>query len=334
VKKRGVSGRYFLFPPIEPPIARCGGLLFFALFGVSCDQSFDPRPLGSASPIVYSILATDKPDQYVRVFSTYPPDVHPPGSNTIEYTITDATVTLDGAPLVLATLPRVDSTRYTTPIYAYRTVGLTIQYGATYTLVVQTPTFGTLTSTITIPSKPIVLMNQRPILEHPESYLPTTKLQMTASIPKGAKAFLFRLLVVYDVLEPNGWERRRTEIPARFKSDPPTLSSALYGQVTRVQTPSVANAYTVSVYSALLDDIYELTKPYKAVFNYVVLQFVQLDEHFYNYYTSVKGFEDPFSIRLDQSNYSNIKNGAGIFGGYSVDSLFQILPADFMHNRR
>lgn len=311
--------------------------LAFALLGVSCDQSFDPRPAGSSSPIVYSILATDKTDQFVRVFTTYPPSIPTPGSNTVEYPITDAVVTLrDGAniyPLLLSALPRADSSRYTSPIYAYRSFVFTLQYGVTYTLEVQTPSFGTLSATVTIPSKPSIYMNQRPVLERPGLYLPTQKMEMSATISGGAEAYLFRLLVSYDVLEGSGWVRKRTEIPARFSGGTPSLEAAIYGRVTRTQTPSVVNAYTAGVYTAVLKDIYERTKPYNLVFNYAVLQFVQLDKSYFNYYTSVKGFQDPFSIRLDQTNYSNIKNGSGIFAGCSVDSLVQILPADFPHNR-
>jgi len=273
----------------------------------------------------------------VRVFTTYPSSIGTPASNTTEYPITDAVVTLrSGAftyPLVLTTLPRTDSSRYTSPIYAYRTAGFTLQYGTTYTIEVQIPSSGTLTATTTIPWQPYVMMNERPVLEHPESFGPAEKMDMLAVTSVNAEGYLFRLLVSYDVLEESGWVRKRTEVPARFRSEPHSLSSALYGQVTRVQTTYVVNAYTAGVYMEVLDDIYERTKPYKLVFNYVVLQFVQLDKNFYDYYSSVKGFQDPFSIRLDQTNYSNIKNGSGIFAGCSVDSLVQILPADFQHNR-
>ena len=287
---------------------------------------------------MYSILATDKSDQFVRVFTTYPPSISTPTSNTAEYPITDAAVTIQSGgttyPLFLATLPRTDSSRYTTPIYAYRSIGLSLQYGATYALQIQSPSVGNLSATLTVPSQPGMLMNQRWVLERPGLYLPTEKMQMTATIPPGAAAYLFRLLISYDVLEESGWVRKRAEIPARFRGDLHTLENAIYGQVTRVQTPAVVNAYTAGVYTAVLGDVYERTKPYKLVFNYAILQFVQLEKNFYHYYSSVKGFQDPFSIRLDQSNYSNIVNGAGIFAGCTVDSLVQILPNDFTFNRR
>ena len=322
-----------LIPQILKPL-----LIVSFLSVVGCDQSFDPRPSGSSSPIVYSILSTDKADQVVRVLSTYPPSVRTPGSNTVEYPITDAVVVIrEGAttyPLLLVVLPRSDSSRYTSPIYAYRSSGLTLQYGATYTLEVLIPSAGLLTGTTTIPSKPGVYMDQRSVLEKPQQYDLTQKMLMRAEMSGEAEGYLFRLLVCYDVLEGNNWVRKWTEVPARFRSDPHSIANALYGQVTRVQNQSVANAYTVGVYLQVLDDIYERTKPYKLVFNYAVLQFVQLDKTFYNYYTSVTGFQDPFSIRLDQSNYSNITNGTGIFAGCAVDTVFQILPADFQHNRR
>jgi len=311
-----------------------GIVLALLLAGVvACDQSFDPSASGTAAPIVYAIISTEKADQYVRIYTTYPRGAKP-STNSSEYPVTDANVFLGGFPLTLTTLARVDSSRYTTPIYAYRTSGFTPQYGNFYSLNISTAAFGNLSASIVLPSKPTMQMNQRSILQYPNTYDPSAKLTMNATITGGAEAFLFRLLVCYDVLEENGWVRKRTEIPARFKSDPPTLESALYGEVTRVQTPSVANGYTAYLYQSVLGSVYEQTKPYKVIFNYVVLQFVQLEKNLYNYYSSVKGFEDPFSIRLDQANFSNIKNGSGIFAGYTVDSLVQILPADFSYNRR
>ena len=76
------------------------------------------------------------------------------------------------------------------------------------------------------------------------------------------------------------------------------------------------------------------TYPTKLVFHSVVLQFVQYEENLYNYYSVVNGFQDRYSIRLDQSTYSNISGGMGLFGAYSVDSLVHTLPYDFVYNRR
>jgi hypothetical protein len=46
-----------------------------------------------------------------------------------------------------------------------------------------------------------------------------------------------------------------------------------------------------------------------------------LDWNIYNYYHSVNGFKDPYSIRLDQTYWTNISGGYGIFGAIRSDSV-------------
>jgi hypothetical protein len=51
-----------------------------------------------------------------------------------------------------------------------------------------------------------------------------------------------------------------------------------------------------------------------------------IDDNLYNYLSTVNGFNDPISVRLDIPNYTNIQNGHGIFGAIIKDSLTQNIP--------
>jgi hypothetical protein len=51
------------------------------------------------------------------------------------------------------------------------------------------------------------------------------------------------------------------------------------------------------------------------------LYFHSLDWNLYNYYHSINGFKDPFSIRLDQPYWTNVSGGYGIFGAVRSDSI-------------
>jgi hypothetical protein len=62
----------------------------------------------------------------------------------------------------------------------------------------------------------------------------------------------------------------------------------------------------------------EVRKGYVLVFSY--------DSAFWYYYNSVKGFDDPYSIRMDSPNWTNINNGSGFFGSVIVDSAKFNLP--------
>ncbi len=47
-----------------------------------------------------------------------------------------------------------------------------------------------------------------------------------------------------------------------------------------------------------------------------VFEFVEFDRNLASYYSSTKGFLDQYSIRLDESIYSNVSGGIGIVGSY------------------
>jgi hypothetical protein len=54
-------------------------------------------------------------------------------------------------------------------------------------------------------------------------------------------------------------------------------------------------------------------------------ELLSFDEHLSNYYSSTHGYLDEFSIRLDETVYSNIEGGMGIFGSYyKSERLFPI----------
>jgi len=55
-------------------------------------------------------------------------------------------------------------------------------------------------------------------------------------------------------------------------------------------------------------------------FNRVYVEVIQTDEHLYKYYSVVNGFQDQYSIRVDQPNYTNIQGGLGVFGSFVSDT--------------
>jgi hypothetical protein len=47
----------------------------------------------------------------------------------------------------------------------------------------------------------------------------------------------------------------------------------------------------------------------------------QVEPNLYRYYNIVNGFQDPYSVRMDQPDYTNIAGGAGVFGAMVEDSV-------------
>ena len=56
---------------------------------------------------------------------------------------------------------------------------------------------------------------------------------------------------------------------------------------------------------------------------HVIFEATEYDAPLSNYYSSVNGFLDNFSLRLDEQVFSNITGGFGVFGTYFT-SLYQV----------
>jgi len=82
--------------------------------------------------------------------------------------------------------------------------------------------------------------------------------------------------------------------------------------------------------------INELKKEIKIVSNYsvlgVVLDFYVYDNNLMNYYNSVNAFKDKLSMVIDESDYSSITGGYGVFGGVLTARRSILITNDFITN--
>ena len=62
------------------------------------------------------------------------------------------------------------------------------------------------------------------------------------------------------------------------------------------------------------------------------LEIVVLDQNLTSYYQSNNDVLDGFSVRLNQSDYSNIENGLGLFASYVKQQLELRLRSDYIES--
>ena len=55
--------------------------------------------------------------------------------------------------------------------------------------------------------------------------------------------------------------------------------------------------------------------------------YVVLDWNLTYYMQSVKGYDDPYTVRLDKPDWTNIVNGYGVFGAIRLDSAIFSIPS-------
>jgi hypothetical protein len=84
--------------------------------------------------------------------------------------------------------------------------------------------------------------------------------------------------------------------------------------------------YDVNAYRYFLQRLYETYGSTDLRFLRAILTVTVVDRHLYTYYFLVNGFFDPYTVRTDLPDYSNVRGGVGLVGAYAVDSVVVPLP--------
>jgi hypothetical protein len=300
--------------------------------------------------VVYSILTTDCDTQYVRVYSTYNPSDNDPTKNPDEIQIQDAQVmiTQEGGgafSFEALSIDRLDKSRYATPIRAYRAFPFRPERGKRYTLNVSSVSFGTVTATTTVPASGSINPINPQVLENP--FYTSFDFGVSVALSSEAKGYLTRIFVDY-LYPPGDWtyQPKRFEIPLSrvaiscfwdlfketypcptLRSTPAVPTITYFGRQYRPEERVPFNRIPY------MHKIYHLYDREGAgiLFRQAVFYLVQFDTRLWNYYAVANIFRDKLSVRTDEPDYTNFKNGIGVFGSMTVDSLVWELPEVIPH---
>jgi hypothetical protein len=303
----------------------CVGLVFAFISG--CDNSFDPRGPFQKQLVVYSILSNTSNGQIVRVFTTYDPTGFDPASVTTDTYVRKAIVTFtdDSTTYKLrdTTIIRADKSRYTDDIGAYTANPCPSRSGKTYKLSVASDQ-GNVSGTVSVPDQGFLYPNNTFILSDPVRY-GSEDITVTIHVSPIMRGYLVRLYLDYQVMVNGNWVHKRDEVPTSVLSATGTSVQYDYPKLTRrtsdIAQPNITVHFPITVYSEYFHSIsgqYD-AKDFKVLSAKYVL--TQVEANLYKYYNLANGFQDEFSIRTDQPDYSNIQGGMGVFGAMRVDSV-------------
>lgn len=310
-------------------------LLFFG----GCDNTFDPKGTFKDEVVVFSILNLKEPKQFVRVYSTYDTPGFDPLAISTDNPVTDAVVTIYDQAIpglrysfMDTTIARLDTSRYASFIHSYVSTGFQPVGGRTYVLTVISPKRGSFTATTVVPPTTVFEISNTFVLREPSRF-PNTPIAVRIWITYQTKGYVMRFLVKYKY-SVDGIDHLETlEVPTRVSASD-AGGKKTYATLTRRTTiPSVFTQASEVVefdYQAYIITLTEIRQKYgdKSLF-FQEAEFIltQVETNLYNYYSVVNGFQDDYSIRTDQPDYSNINGGAGLFGGRTTDTLSYALPA-------
>ncbi|MEX1276340.1 MAG: DUF4249 family protein [Bacteroidota bacterium] len=312
--------------------------LALAMIFMTCNHGFEPKAEYHVQLVVFSILATNRAIQMARVYTTYNPDGINPSTNTTERIIADARVTLsDGVrtvTMVDTLISRPDTSRYRTPMGAYKSDGLVLQGGRTYTLTIESDSNGHAGARITLPSHATLSVNGVRVIESGAGGVTDEKITVTAYPGSGAAGAVIRMYVDYEAEHFGARLPGRVEVPERFPTDDLPSVETTYPQLRRLSGTATSVRFTKNGYQLAMTMALARHPLEPLTFKRVVFAVLQAETNLFSYYNIANAFFDRGSIRTDQPNHSNIDGGIGLFGGFTIDSVSYSLPENFPFNRK
>lgn len=138
--------------------------------------------------------------------------------------------------------------------------------------------------------------------------------------------YLPRFLIRYKVTKNNITEVKHIVVPMDYVTEK-GKKVPLY--------PKLSSNKSLPIKISALDSAFRKISegdPVKERYTIVggVLQLVVLDDNLSRYFSSLNGFLDDYTIRLDESDYSNVSGGLGIFGSMIQQELFLGFRQEFI----
>ena len=311
---------------LVPAIA--GALLFS-----SCNHSFSPKGPFKQQLVTYSLLTDERDRQFVRIYQTYDVDGFDPFQNKTDGQVVGAQVAIvDGNTTYMmrdTILPRASTSHYDSPIHAY--VGdFSARRGRSYQLVLDLGQGNSATATVTVPDylTRLWMVTGFNLDEPGAEQKKVLYVWIYAASTALTKGYAGQMVVQYQMLTPSGWQDREDEVP-------PDEGYSLTNRVISRNNENGGLSFSRSnvMYRSLLLAITGSNPNTSIVFKRLVFRVLQVDQNLYDYYKIVHGFQDPYTIRYDQPDFTDMSSGFGLFGGYTIDTLVHELPPNFGYNQ-
>jgi hypothetical protein len=229
--------------------------------------------------------------------------------------MTDDSTTYD---LKETVIPRVDKSRYSSDLVAYFAFPCPARLGKQYSLAI-TSDQGNATATVSIPAKGYIYNNTPYIFYDPEQY--KEDIPVLVGLSPTAQGYLVRLYLDFDVFIDQRVVHKRLEVPSGVVSTETPQLQYTYPTLTRRPAstgyPYINIFFSHAAYRMVFKDLMAEYGGFHLTSATFIL--TQVESNLYNYYNVVNGFQDPYSIREDQPDFTNVLGGVGVFGAMVED---------------
>lgn len=307
----------------------CFLLILISLFNLSCEESFSPKEEFKERYVLYGDFSMLPQVNFnsasVHLFKTYDVEGYNPYTNKNNPVISKADVVLSisGKEYKMVEDTILSISRYDSIEIAYNPglLRLVAKPNDLVKVTAKLPNGKILSASTTIPSPP----NFSYSYQYSNGFTTNIDRSMWGSSfviswSKFKENLYFpRLVLSYSkkVGQEIVLNRVEKEIPLRFVKKGDKFEPVYPGYTWETKLD-----YSFEAIDSTLAQI-SGSDPEKG--NYIIhsfyLRYKIFDEHLAKYFSSTKGFLDEFSIRLDESTYTNVSGGIGVFGSEYFNSV-------------
>lgn len=304
-------------------------IIFSSLLFISCEEEFDPKGTYREKYILNCIVRADTTLQFATVLKSYNVDGFDPFVNTEEVTISGADIRIfyrnQAFRFKDSTIIRNDTSRYNTPMSIYYTEDFVPTFGDSLEIRAVLPNGRVMTSKTKLPNRIIFPTGNTRTIPDDIRGNPTFLWPKSQNV----EWYLPRFVIIYRIVE-NGvaGPNRRIEVPF--------TTANLSGTIQPVY-PVITGSNQIRFQQSLFDETMRelgknvVNKQNVTVFG-AVLELLVFDESLSIYLASTNGYFDEYTIRVDENDYSNIKDGFGIFGSFIKQQSGVVLENDYVRS--
>jgi len=319
-----IKGKRLFLNPVLQPIRILAMLALAAISTLSfpsCDESINPKSPFKERYILNFIIRGDTTFQVATLSHSYDVDGVDPYVNKIDPAITDADVKIwyNGEVYTLrdTVIARTDTSRYNTSVCYYYLKNFTPGTKKEISIKAQLNNGKALTAQTILPADIEIDSSDRII---PVSYKDQFSL-VWKKLDEEVFYFLrFRIYYkknsVFNVVE----------VPLTYKY--------VNGQPNPVYPGITKNTFFTYEKAALDTIMKKMSEGDNKKSNYEIMraeyEVIILDKSLSDYYSSVHGYMDNFSVRTDITDYTNITGGYGIFASYRKQILNASLKEEYI----
>lgn len=287
-------------------------ILFATLISFSCEEDFNPKTEFKERFILNCIVRGDTTLQLATLSRSYSIAGFDPYENRIDPFIGGADIRIwhkDDVYFLRDTIiSRADTSRYNTPVNAYYLNGFLPGSNEVIEIKAVMPTGKTLVGKTKLPESVTFASGNDLFIPPIDKDNFTFQWQGQSNIGW----YLTRFLIYYSKIE-NGIEVfYNREIPIKY-----IIENGNW--IPKFPAPS--RSTKISFFNSSLDSVFTQISagdPVKS--NYTVragvFEVLIFDDNLSKYYSSINGFLDQFTVRIDENDFTNIEGGFGIFGSY------------------